>query len=118
MVVASGNKTGTLYLTSHASDTLTITAGKRVWIWNNRLGHMGQKGMKILHSQVKLTNIDLVEVGICEDCIYEKQKRVRFQKSGRPPKAHKLELVYTDVWGPASVSYLGDSMYYTTFIDD
>jgi hypothetical protein len=29
-----------------------------------------------------------------------------------------LELVHTDVWGPAQVSSLGGSRYYVTFIDD
>ncbi|XP_020272229.1 uncharacterized protein LOC109847412 [Asparagus officinalis] len=98
MVVAHGNKTGTLYLTSHASNTLAIAACKEsANLWHNRLGHMSKKGMKILHSEGKLTNIDLVEVGVYEDCIFGKQKRVSFLKGGRLPKAHKLELVHTDI---------------------
>ncbi|XP_020242595.1 uncharacterized protein LOC109820809 [Asparagus officinalis] len=76
MVVARGNKTGTLYQTSHASDTLAIAADKEsADLWHNRLGHMSEKGMKILHSEGKLIGIDSVEVGVCEDCIFRKQKR-------------------------------------------
>ncbi|XP_020258132.1 uncharacterized protein LOC109834503 [Asparagus officinalis] len=98
MVVARGNKIGTLYLTSHASDTLAIAAGKEsADLWHNRLGHMSENGMKILHSEGKLTGIDSVEVGVCEDCSFGKQKRVSFLKGGRPPKPHKLEVVHTDV---------------------
>ena len=37
---------------------------------------------------------------------------------GRKTKKEKLELVHTDVWGPAQVSFLGGSHYYVTFIDD
>ena len=33
-------------------------------------------------------------------------------------RSEKLELVHTDVWGPAHVSSLGGSHYYVTFIDD
>nr|KYP32525.1 Retrovirus-related Pol polyprotein from transposon TNT 1-94 [Cajanus cajan] len=34
------------------------------------------------------------------------------------PKVEKLELVHTDVYRPRSVSSLGGSRYYVTFIDD
>ena len=54
----------------------------------------------------------------CEKCVYEKQKRVRFLRVGKQKKSEKLELVHTDVWGPAQVQYLGGSCYYVTFIDD
>ncbi|KAH9294669.1 hypothetical protein KI387_038257, partial [Taxus chinensis] len=33
-------------------------------------------------------------------------------------KEKKLELVHTDVWGPAHVASHGGSLYYVTFIDD
>ncbi|ONK73555.1 uncharacterized protein A4U43_C04F32840 [Asparagus officinalis] len=86
MMVDHDNKIITLYLTSHASDTLTITTSKEsAALWHNRLGHMSENGMTILHSQEKLSGIDSVKV---------------------------------DIWGPASVSSLGYSAYYVTFIDD
>uniref|UniRef100_A0A7N2QZR7 Integrase catalytic domain-containing protein n=1 Tax=Quercus lobata TaxID=97700 RepID=A0A7N2QZR7_QUELO len=47
-----------------------------------------------------------------------KQKNVSFLKTGRTPKAEKLELVHTDLWGPSPVASLGGSKYYITFIDD
>jgi len=33
-------------------------------------------------------------------------------------KVEKLELVHTNVWGKASVPFLGGSLYFVTFIDD
>ena len=41
-----------------------------------------------------------------------------FLKTGRIPKAKKLELIHTDLWGPSLVVSLGGSRYYITFIDD
>ena len=41
-----------------------------------------------------------------------------FLKTGRTPKAEKLELVHIDLWGPSPVASLGGSRYYITFIDD
>ena len=50
--------------------------------------------------------------------VYGEKKRVSFLKDGKQTKDEKLELVHTDVWGPAQVSSLGGSLYYVTFIDD
>ena len=55
---------------------------------------------------------------LCESCVYEKQKKVSFVKSGKENKSERLELVHIDVWGLAQVSSLGGSYYYVTFIDD
>ncbi|RVW24225.1 Retrovirus-related Pol polyprotein from transposon TNT 1-94 [Vitis vinifera] len=49
-----------------------------------RLGHMSEKGMKMLLSKGKLPEL-------------------------KTPKAEKLELVHTDLWGPSPVASLGGS---------
>ena len=55
---------------------------------------------------------------MCESCILGKQKKVSFLKIDRTPKAKKLELIHTDLWGPSPVASFGGSRYYITFIDD
>jgi hypothetical protein len=86
--------------------------------WHLRLGHMSEKGMKVLLSKGKLPALKSVESDICEGCILGKQKKVSFVKIGRTPKLEKLDLVHTDLWGPSPVASLGGSRYYITFIDD
>ena len=66
----------------------------------------------------KLSSLKHVDVGVCEHCIFGKKRKVSFSKAGKTLKAEKLELVHTDVWGPALVKYVGNSFYYVTFIDD
>ena len=119
MVMASGKKQGTLYITDSHSDVIAV-AGKEgdAGLWHNRLGHMSEKGMKALHSKGKLTGLTAVDLDFCEDCVYGKPKRVSFLKDGRELKTERLELVHTDVWGPSTVKSLGGSQYYVTFIDD
>ena len=78
---------------------------------------MSEKGMKTLLSKGKLPDLKNIDVGLCEDCIFGKQKKVSFTKIGKTPKAERLELVHTDVWGPSPVSSLAGSLY-VTFIDD
>ena len=79
---------------------------------------MSEKGMKILHSRNLFSGLKNVDLDLCENCVYGKQKRVIFIRVGKQKKSEKLELVHTYVWGPAQVSALGGSRYYATFIDD
>jgi transposase InsO family protein len=65
-----------------------------------------------------LPDLKQIDLDFCEHCVYGKQKRVRFLRVGKEKKNERLELVHTDVWGPAQVSSLGGSHYYVTFIDD
>uniref|UniRef100_A0A2N9IPG8 Integrase catalytic domain-containing protein n=1 Tax=Fagus sylvatica TaxID=28930 RepID=A0A2N9IPG8_FAGSY len=119
MVVARGKKTGTLYMTTSPRDTIAVAeAGTDTNLWHRRLGHMSEKGMKVLLSKGKLPNLKSVEFDMCESCILGKQKKVSFLKGGRTPKSKKLELVHTDLWGPSPIASLGGSRYYVTFIDD
>ncbi|KAH9299760.1 hypothetical protein KI387_031442, partial [Taxus chinensis] len=49
----------------------------------------------------RLSGLKELDLDFCEDCVYGKQKWVRFLKVGPTRKEGKLELVHTDVWGPA-----------------
>ncbi|KAE8708014.1 E3 ubiquitin-protein ligase SINAT3 [Hibiscus syriacus] len=119
LVIARGKKTDTLYITSNLENIIAVAdADGKSNIWHQRLGHMSEKGMKTLLSKGKLSDLKNVDVGLCEDCIFGKQKKVSFAKIGKTPKTEKLELVYTDVWGPSPVPSLAVSLYYVTFIDD
>lgn len=121
LVIARGWKKGTLYmveLPTNEVNSVGDDAGQCSTLWHQRLGHMSEKGMKMLVSKGKIPELKEVEVGFCEPCVFGKQKRVTFAKSGRTPKGEKLELVHTDVYGPTSVPSLGGSRYYVTFIDD
>ena len=73
--------------------------------------------MKMMLSKAKLSKLKYIDFDMCESCILGKQKNVSFLKTGRTPKAEKLELVHTDLWGPPVASLRG-SRYYITFIDD
>ncbi|RVW47729.1 Retrovirus-related Pol polyprotein from transposon TNT 1-94 [Vitis vinifera] len=106
-VLARGKKTGTLYMTSCPRDTIAVAdASTDTSLWHRRLGHMSEKGMKMLLSKGKLPELKSIDFDMCESCILGKQKKVSFLKTGRTPKAEKLELVHTDLWGPSPVASL------------
>ena len=109
-VLARGKKTGTLYMTSSPRDTITVAdASIDTSLWHRRLGHMSEKGMKMLLLKGKLPKLKSIDFDMCESCILGKQKNVSFLKTGRIPKAEKLELVHTNLWEPSPIAFLGGS---------
>ena len=118
-VLACGKKIGTLYMTSSLRDTIVVAeVSTDTSLWHRRLGHMSEKGMKMLLSRGKLPELKSIDFDMCESCILGKQKKVNFLKAYRTSKAEKLELVHIDLWGPSSVASLEGSRYCITFIDD
>ena len=71
--------------------------------------------MQILQSKKLLPGLKNVNLEFCKDCVFGKQKRVRFLRTRNEKKSKKLELVHSDVLGPASASSLGGSLYYVAF---
>ncbi|XP_057426441.1 uncharacterized mitochondrial protein AtMg00300-like [Lotus japonicus] len=118
MTIARGKRIGTLYKTGGACHLIAVASNENPNLWHQRLGHMSAKGMKVMHSKGKLPGLQSVEIDMCEDCIFGKQKRVSFQTSGRTPKKERLELVHSNVWGPTTVPSISGKRYFLTFIDD
>lgn len=54
MAVAHGNKSGTLCMTDEACHLIAVVATKIPNLWHQRLVHMSEKGMKIMHLKNKL----------------------------------------------------------------
>ena len=54
--------------------------------WHNRLGHMRDKGMKMLVAKGSLECLKSVDMGLCESSVMGKQKRVSFPKTPMDPK--------------------------------
>jgi hypothetical protein len=87
-------------------------------LWHQRLGHIGEKGIRLLHGKVMVEGMYnySLDFDLCEHCVYGKQNQVRFP-SGAMWIEGILHLVHSDVFGPVSFPSLGKSMYYVSFID-
>ncbi|GJW38424.1 retrovirus-related pol polyprotein from transposon TNT 1-94 [Tanacetum coccineum] len=120
LVVARGNKRGSLYMVEVPYDGINAAIDGRgnATLWHQRLGHMSEKGMKILASKGRIPDLQKAVVGFCEPCVLGKQKKVSFVMFGNTRKLQRLDLVHTNVYGPTTVASLGGSRYYVTFIDD
>ena len=97
LVIEKGDRVGTLYLCPHITYYYISVASTETGaaLWNHRLSHMSEKGMQILHSRKLLPDLKQVSLELCENCVYGKQKRVRFLRVGKQKKSEELELVHS-----------------------
>ncbi|XP_073148775.1 retrovirus-related Pol polyprotein from transposon TNT 1-94 isoform X1 [Henckelia pumila] len=85
-------------------------------LWHRKLGHMSERGMKILSERKLLPGLTKVTLPFCEHCVTSKQHRLKFGTSTAKSKGI-LELIHSDVWQAPMVS-LGGARYFVSFIDD
>ena len=68
--MACGKKIGTLYMTSSPRDTIAIAeVSTNTSLWHRKLGHMSEKGMKMLLLRGKLLELKSIDFDMCESCI-------------------------------------------------
>ena len=63
-------------MTSSPRDMIAVVdASIDTSLWHRKLGHMSEKGMKMLLSKGKLPELKSVDFDMCESCILGKQKK-------------------------------------------
>eukprot|EP00253_Pinus_taeda_P035580 PITA_35580 len=84
-----------------------VVSGEKTMLWHQRLGNIGEKGLRILHGKgmVEGMSNSSLDFGFCENCVYGKQNRVSFPSGGKRGK-QILELVRNDVFGLVKVPSL------------
>jgi histone deacetylase 1/2 len=83
--------------------------------WHYRLGHPATPIVQhILHHR-QLPSSSLNNNVICDACQQGKSHQLPFSLSSRVISA-PLEIIYSDVWGPAQISVSGHT-YYVSFVD-
>ena len=92
------------------------------WLWHHRLGHPSDSILRTVLSScnndsMKCTDSSSNSVSHCKHCLSGKMHKLPFNKSvflsSKP-----LELVHSDVWGPAPITSINDIRYRLVFIDD
>jgi hypothetical protein len=94
-----------------------VDSDNPTYLWHYRLGHIGIKCMKKLHSDGLLESLDFKSFDKCEPCLMGKMTKTPF--SGIMERATDLlEIIHTDVCGPMSILMRGGYHYFLTFTDD
>ena len=93
------------------------------YLWHCRLGHIGVKRMKKLHTDglfesLDYESLDYESLGACELCLMGKMTKNPF--SGTTERAIDLLeiIIHTDVCGPMSIDARNGYLYFLTFTDD
>ena len=90
-------------------------------LWHNWLGHISNKGLDVLHRNGHFGNDCVSSVPLCESCVLDKQRKVKFPVSSYPNLSmctDMLECVHADIWGPFSVPTHGGKVYFLSLVDD
>ena len=82
------------------------------YLWHCRLGHIGVKRMKKLHSDGLLESL-----GTCKPCLMGKMTKTPFSET-MERATDLLEIIHTDVCDPIRVEARGGYRYFLTFTDD
>ena len=103
-----------------AGDCMIFKMGipdKVVDLWHRRLGHLDhQKVRKMLENrQLQMVNAEKCK---CAACVQGKSHRSSFAKQSMSKSEGILDLVHSDVWGPAPVPTKGGARYFVSLIDD
>lgn len=105
-MVTKGQKRGTIYMVEVSDAKAYVFEEVRESnLWHQRLGHICEKGMKMLTSKGRLPDLKNVIVDFCQPCVLGKKKKVTFVKMGHPTTTRKLDHSY--FYGPTLVASVG-----------
>mgnify|MGYP002776095308 FL=1 len=90
-------------------------------LWHKRIGHINLQKLKGMQSKGVVIGIPTLkekEINrVCGACQFGKEHRHPFLKERNVSKG-LLDVVHSDVWGPAQTATFEGCRYYVTFIDD
>ena len=86
-------------------------------LWHYRIGHMSDRGLTELSRRGNIPVLKNDRNDLCEPCIFSKQHKEKFVVCTKPSEG-VLDLVHSNVWGPAPIAAHGGAKYFVTFIDD
>ena len=122
-VILIGKCGGRLYPLISLSSFSSSWSNKQAWSvtkptsakWHSRLGHPSSVIVQHVLSKNKLPYESSVE-SVCDSCQQAKSHQLPYPVSISVSTA-PLQLIFSDVWGPAPTS-VGRFSYYVSFIDD
>jgi hypothetical protein len=96
---------------AEASIASANPAEEKTMMWHKKLGHMSEKGLKILSDQKLLPGFTKVTLPFCEHCVTSKQHMLKFGTSTTKSKCI-LDLIHSDVWQAPVVWEEQDTLYH------
>lgn len=122
--ILKANRVGSLYVLQGSTVTGSTAAVSSplndldfTQLWHMCLGHMSEKGLKLLSSRGLLGDQGINKLEFCKHCVFGKQKRVSFS-TGIHCTRGILDYIHSDLWGPSKVPSFIGKRYMMTLTDD
>lgn len=124
-ILATGERKGRMFrlTTQHSHEANAARTKPNVnELWHQRLGHTNYNFIQHMANQNMVEGLPpgikfLEKDHVCDACVRGKLSRSSFPTSQNRSSA-PLEIVHSDVWGPAQLSSNGGNRYFVSFIDD
>jgi Reverse transcriptase (RNA-dependent DNA polymerase)/gag-polypeptide of LTR copia-type/Integrase core domain/GAG-pre-integrase domain len=90
-------------------------------LWHKRMGHLNFTNLRDCKIGGEVEGLSFGAEDThhdCEACILGKAHKIPFPTEGGTRATKPLELIHSDVWGPAPVNSIGGKRYFVSFIDD
>src|ERR1044072_1552025 len=84
--------------------------------WHNRLGHPNHDVLTTVLSSCNIPISNKKVLSFCQSCIMGKAHKLP-SSSSNSVYTHPLELVFSDLWGPAPYTTSNGFRYYMSFVD-
>jgi transposase InsO family protein len=127
VLTSTGRLVGTLYkldLAPAREVHLVAKGGEDLTsleLWHRRMGHLNFSYLMDIKKGGEVEGLGFNEGdthGDCTPCLLGKAHKLPFPKDGGTRASRPLELIHSDVWGPAPVTSIGGKKYFVSFIDD
>ena len=109
-----------LYSFSNLSDIFSsraLTAVREFYqIWHNRLGHAS---FPVLQKSISAFTLHVAnkKLPVCSDCQLPRSSQLSF-KTNNHKSINPLDIMHTDIWGPAPILSNSGARYYVYFLDE
>jgi transposase InsO family protein len=103
----------------HASYTASLTQSdlSSTDLWHMRLGHPQHRVLHHVLYRLSVSPKPQLSNNFCKHCVIGKMTQLPFFSSTSCTK-FPLEIVHSDVWGPAPINSINGHRYYVIFVDD
>ena len=92
-----------------------------IYLWHKRIGHINLQRLRAMQTKQVVIGLPTFELNpankVCEVCQLGQQHRHPFPKERNVSKGI-LDIVHSDVWGPAQTPTIGGCRYYVTVINE
>ena len=86
-------------------------------LWYMRLGHPQHRVLHHVLNRLSVSHTLSMSNNFCKHCVMGKMTQLPFSSSTSCTK-FPLEIVHSDVWGPAPIDSINGHRYYVIFVDD